>query len=88
MLRDRLAEGHALGNGRTHVVGGQVVHQVVLHQQGGDRETADQVAGQGQRGMVEQVLHLAPGVEVGEVVAGEAPHGEPLESHREIQQQQ
>ena len=43
---DRAPEGDALGHGGAHVIGGQVIHQVILQQQCHQRKAADQVTGQ------------------------------------------
>ena len=42
---------HALGDGRAHVLRGQIVHQRVLHQERGHRETAGHVREQRQHGV-------------------------------------
>ena len=67
MFDHGVLEGDALGDGGTDVIGRQVVHQVVLHQQGSDGEAAYQVAGQRQDRMTGDVLDLLPGAEFVEI---------------------
>ena len=88
MANHRLAESQPLGDGGAHVVRRQVVHQVVLQQQGHQREAAHQIADERQRRMVQEVQRLLPGALVRKVQADEAAHGEPFQPHGKVEQQQ
>ena len=83
-----LAKGHALGDGGADVVCRQVVHQVIFQQQRYQSEAAHQVAGQRQDRVADQVRRLAEKILLRKLHRNEAAHGEPLQPHREVQQQQ
>ena len=87
MIEDRPLEGYPLGHRGPHVVGREVVHQVVFHQHGGDGETPDKVAGKGKDRVVEEILDLVPASQVLEIDAGESAHGKPFQAGGEEKQQ-
>ena len=88
VAKDGGAEGHALGDGGAHIVGGEVVHEVVFHEHGGEGEASHEVGDKGQGGVAKQVPRLGEKPELGKVVPHKTAQGKPAEFYREEQQEQ
>ena len=81
-------EGNAFSHGGAHEVGREVVHEVVLHEQGHKGKATDGVANEGEDGVVGEIEELAPHGQFVEVAALESAHGKPSEAGGEVDDQQ
>ena len=79
-MDDGAAEGDAFGDGGADIIGGEVIHELIFGQHGGEGEGTDEVAEERESGVVEDVDGFAPEGFFHEVEAGEAACGEPAEA--------